>query len=1179
MLDATSTAVPSFLERWRHAGASERANYALYLSELCDILGVERPRPKQPGSAQNEYVFEMPVDRKFLDGTKVTNFIDLYRKGAFVLEAKQGAEAQLAPEAFTLTATPVATRKGIGVRGTTGWATEMLKARAQAEQYAKDLPNEHGWPPFLLVVDVGYCIELWADFSRTGKNYSQFPDRHRFRIFHDDDKETGRPTLADPAIRALLAQVWTQPLELDPSRHAAKVTRQIAGKLAELAKAMEHRRVEAGVEKKDHDSEEVALFLMRCLFTMFAEDVGILPKDSFRTILESLRAKPHLFAAKVSALWQEMDEGKTPYSGFIEGEMPKFNGKLFKGAQALPVSATQLELLIDAAKADWSQVEPAIFGTLLERALDEKERHKLGAHYTPRAYVERLVLPTVIEPLRAEWQTALAEANVYLVDKRRPQAIQRLREYHQHLCTVRVLDPACGTGNFLYVTLEHMKRLEGEVLQHIADLQKADRAAVLKAHDTPSKSVTPSQFKGIEVNPRAAILADVVLWIGYLQWHAHVISRTEWPYRPILGKFEVVERRDAVLDWDGAPMRRLVLDEAGKPVTRWDGVSVKKHPVTGLDVPDEDKRRIVEVLEHPKKASWPDADYVVGNPPFIGNWRMRSVLGDGYTEALRAAYPEVPDSVDFVMYWWQRAAELLRAGKIKRFGFITTNSITQTFNRRVMQQHFAGKDPLSLAFAVPDHPWVDATDGAAVRIGMTVAVPGESLPGQLFRVVGENPGKDEEVAVDVTQSSGVLHADLKIGANVTGARALLSNARLSSPGVKLHGAGFIVTREQAAALGLGRIPGLDEHIREYRNGKDLTAKSRDVLVIDLFGVTEDSVRREFPEVYQYLREQVWPERAANARDVYRVNWWIFGEPRRDFRPALAGLPRYLATVETAKHRVFQFLDATILPDNMLINVGTSDAWHLGVLSSRLHVVWARAAGGTLEDRPRYNKSVCFDPFPFPAATEPQQARIRALAEDLDAHRKRQQAQHPDLTLTGMYNVLQALRDGRVLTAKERTIHDQGLCTLLRQLHDDLDAAVLAAYDWPTGLEDEAILQRLCDLNAERVAEERQGLVRWLRPEFQNPARPDQGHKAELALVEVEDDAPELAAVQVPWPKKPVDMLAAVKKALAEARGPLTLDGLAAQFSGAQVLHVEAMLAALEAAGGALEVAGGTWVVG
>ena len=337
----------------------------------------------------------------------------------------------------------------------------------------------------------------------------------------------------------------------------------------------------------------------------------------------------------------------------------------------------------------------------------------------------------------------------------------------------------------------------------------------------------------------------------------------------------------------------------------------------------------------------------------------------------------------------------------------------------------------------------------------------------------------------------------------------------------LFGAGFIVTPEEAGKLE-GGAP-----IKNYRNGRDLTDRPRGVKVIDLFGLTAEDTRSRYPATYQWVYERVKPERDQNRDKAIQEKWWLFGRTRSELRPALKGLPRYIATVETAKHRTFQFLDADIAPDNMLVCVAIDDACTLGVLSSSVHVAWSLAAGGTLEDRPRYNKTRCFETFPFPTPTPEQQTRIRDLAEQLDAHRKRQQAQHATLTLTGMYNVLSKIRSGEPLSAKDKTIHEQGLVSVLQTLHDELDAAVLEAYGWadlstviPAHLKgascpalagiqaasdstpgaalpsvagagvtvslSEEILTRLVALNSERAREEAKGQIRWLRPAYQNP---------------------------------------------------------------------------------------------
>ena len=922
-----------------------------------------------------------------------------------ICECKQYAAVPVESPELALAAGTTAAPRNRVARGTEAWDRAMLEAQVQTENYAHALPRDEDPPPFLLVIDVGHVIELYADFSQKGKIYLPFPDARSHRIRLAD--------LGRDAVRSKLRTLWLDPRSLDPARESAEVTREVAGCLANLAKSFEQR----------HDPKGVAEFLCRCLFCMFAEDVGLLPKDSFTRFLDSLKADPGAFVPLIQGLFDEMNHGG--FSLTFRKKLLAFNGGLFAAANALPVNGAQLEALRLASSKQWQKVEPAIFGTLLERALAPDERHKLGAHYTPRAYVERLVLPTVIEPLREEWQGVRTAAVTLANRGELKKAIAGVRAYHHRLCSVRVLDPACGSGNFLYVALEHMKRLEGEVFD---------------------------------------------------------------------------------------------------------------------------------------------------------------VLG--------------------------------------RFGFITTNSIRQTFNRRVVKR--ALMEGISLRFAIPDHPWVDTSEGAAVRIAMTVGLLGNpfsgrgrveeappdpgAFPGDLLLVTHETPQEDGSSEIAFVTLRGRIGSGLNIGAGLEDAMSLQANAGLSSPGVKLHGSGFIVTPEEAKVLGFGKVKGLEKHIRPYRNGRDLTDRPRGVLVIDLFGLTAEEVRDRFPKVYEHVLRTVKTERDQNSRASYRKLWWIHGEPRRDFRPALAGLSRYIATFETGKHRFFQFLEAAVLPDNMLIAVASDDAFHLGVLSSRIHVVYALAAGGRLGygNDPRYNKTHCFDPFPFPDCTEKQKARIRKLAEELDAHRKRAQEKH-GLGLTDIYNVLEKVRavsapnvgpalaavprstqqngpatsadptasepgnspsTPEPLTPKERAVHEAAMVSTLRQLHDELDRAVADAYGWPWPLSDEEILERVVVLNAARATEEANGNIRWLRSEYQKPLFAGE-KQSTLGLADMPDSesgtakkpkAP--AKGKTAWPTGLADRVRAVEVALAGEEKPASAAELAKRFARARPADVAEILQTL-----------------
>lgn len=1078
--------VEDFIQRWNgREGGQERANYGGFLYELCDVLGVARPDPADASHEHNDYVFERAVRDIGRDGATSAKRIDLYKRDCFILEAKQSRQdkgnAKLVEGQLEM---PIGPKEGQGRRGAArSWDVLMMNARMQAENYVRLLPADHAPPPFVIVCDVGHCLEVYANFRRDGKAYDQFPDRQGFRIYLED--------LRNADVRARLKAIWTAPETLDPSRNAARVTRAIAERLAKVSKSL---------EDKKHAPDDVAMFLMRCLFTMFAEDVGLLPEKCFHDLLKACEANPDAFPHEMELLWKAMDKGE--YASAAKKKLKRFNGEFFKNPKAIPLDSSEIFELRNAAAHNWKEVEPAIFGTLVEQALSTTERKKLGAHYTPRAYVERLVHATIIDPLRAEWTGVLATVEKLKSAKRNDAAIDAVQKFHDGLCGLRILDPACGTGNFLYVALELLKRLEGEVLEALVDLGGQEGLS-FSGHN-----IDPHQFLGMELNPRAAAIAELVLWIGYLQWYFRTVKGE--PAEPILKAFHNIQVMDAVL------------------------------------TPDRTKRPV-----------WPEADFIVGNPPFIGGKDVRARLGDDYAEALWKAHKGlVNESADFVMYWWDRAAELLTAKKtaLRRFGLVTTNSISQVFQRRVMERHLSAKKPVSLVMAIADHPWTKATkDSAAVRIAMSVAEAGKH-EGVLYEVTAESGLESDSPKIDLKESRGTIHSDLTVGVDVGKAKALKANEGLSNRGVVLHGAGFIVTPEKAKALGLGTIPGLDKHIRDYRNGRDLTARPRGVMVIDLFGLEAEDVRQKFPAVYQHVLAEVKPERDTNNRETRKLNWWIFGEPISTFRPALANQPRYIATVETTKHRVFQFLDASILPDNKLVAIGLNDALHLGVLSTRLHGVWALRTGGWLGmgNDPVYVKTKCFDPFPFPDASEAQKSAIRTIAEELDAHRKRVLAAHAHLTLTGLYNVLEELRAGTApdaLEPKSRQIFDDGLVLILKELHDRLDSEVFAAYGWPADLSDDEILARLVALNATRAKEEARGHVRWLRPEYQIPRFGSVKEKAELDLVGGRTGESEAAPAgpKPSFPDADVAQTANVMAVLARASTPLSAAAIASHF--------------------------------
>jgi hypothetical protein len=1160
-IDFVPDLIDNFIAEWAPTGGSELANTQSFVNGLCGLIGVDPPKGSRPDDTHNDYVFERRVFQKEADGTESFGRIDAYKRHCFVLEAKQGSDADRKAaeqgeadlDIFGQTAA-ARFKRGTAKRGTPAWSKAMVEARGQAERYAKALPIDHGWPPFLLVTDVGHCIDVYADFSGTGKQYTQFPDAARFRIALDD--------LRDEEVRTRLATIWTDPLSLDPSKEAARVTREIAGHLAELSKRL---------EKREQNPTKVADFLMRCLFTMFAEDVKLIPEGSFTEFLTRMKERPENFAPSLSGIWLAMDKGGLAGMLGKAGEtVLRFNGYLFKDTSAIALNADEIGLLIEAATHKWNHVEPAIFGTLLERALDGKERAKLGAHYTPRAYVERLVMPTIMEPLRADWAGVQAAAGQLIEAGKAEDAHAVIEKFHSQLAQTKVLDPACGTGNFLYVALARMKELEGEVIGRLVELEPegaSQYVAELSGH-----TITPENFLGIEINPRAAAIAQLVLWIGYLQWHFRVNGEGKVPPEPVLRDVKTIENRDALITWDKKVLER---DQHGKPLTIWDGTTMKRHPVTKELVPDETGRMEIYRYVKPRAANWPKANYIIGNPPFIGNKKMRDRLGDGYTEAVRKAYSGINESVDFVMYWWATSAKKLVNGNSRRFGFITTNSITQVSNRSVIQRSGA-----KLLFAIPDHPWVDGNDGAAVRIALTCAGV-DSVSPQLLTVAQEGR-LDEQTGENWVALVGggvdTINANLTTGAATNLAVALKANSGISFMGVIPKGNGFHVSAEQASRFGLS-IDDKHPAVRRYLNGSDLADAKPFRLILDFFEMSEAEIRARSPAAFQHLMTTMQAERHSKSgvtadSKSYAEKWWSYAKPRPEMRKALRNLDRYIATVETSKYRWFTFLDAKVLPDQKIRVVASADALFMGVLSSRIHVTWALATGGLVGPTPTWTNTTCFEPFPFPAdVPDLLKARIRAEAEALDALRKQVLAAHDDLTLTGLYNVLEALKAGRALTDKERDIHDRGLVTLIRQHHDAIDTAVAEAYGWPADLSDEDILTRLVALNKQRAAEEAKGQIRWLRPAFQAPGAVAPQVNATLDLGDAPVTAP---ATIIPWPKTLPEQVSAVAAILSAAPAPQHPNEIARAIKGTNAKGVTPVLDALTAIGQARKLADGRY---
>ncbi len=816
-LPSADPAIASFVARWSGVvGGAERANYTIFVSELCDALGLEKPGIATGGTLGN-YQYDGPVPGGSLGGGM--GFADVYRRNHFILEAKQSklpAADRDTPELFDIAPSAPVTPSGAR------YDQLMRDARRQAESYAHSLPGSHAPVPFLIVCDVGRAFELYFDYAGNGRGYGFFPNKQQYRIaLADLASDTLLPGV-DRTAADVLRAIWTHPTSIDPRVRSADVTRDVARKLAQVSLHLEEegrrelkRRGTADAEHEAELVEGTALFLMRILFCMFAEDIGLLPKDRFTEFLQSC-VRPYnpdnpgdlideqTLRNGLVSLWQAMDtpNAEARYAFALREPVRYFNGGLFGRRDFYRLARNDLDSLIDAARHRWTNVEPAIFGTLLEQALSTQDRAKLGAHYTPRPYVERLVQATITDVLGAEWEEVQDQIRAWVSVGEDAQALAGAQSFLTYLQRQRVLDPACGTGNFLYVAMETLLRMESDVIETIATLG-----------GTATPAIGPQNFFGLELNPRAAVIAELVLWIGWLRWRT--------ANDPAAVPDPVLRRTQAINFGSGHGYDAILArDEAG------------------------------EIVQPPQPATWPEAEFIVGNPPFIGKGKdMREALGNSYVDALPSAYAAVPKSADFVMFWWDRAARELQTST-RRFGLISTNSIRQVFNRKVVQAHLQNNEnPVSLIWVVHDHPWrASVKDAAVVRISMTVGQK-KRAEGALLTVVQEDYLKTDNPRITFDKATGIIHADLSVGANASQSIALQSNDAISWNGVMLASRGFLPSEPEIIAIQAHHEGTI---LRKFLSGKDMTGRNRSRLIIDPSDMGEGELRRRYPVSYDLL---------------------------------------------------------------------------------------------------------------------------------------------------------------------------------------------------------------------------------------------------------------------------------------------------------------------------------------
>jgi len=924
-----STLTPyDFAAKWHKVALKETASYVDHFNDLCRLIG--QPTPIEADPKGEWFCFQAPARKP--DGSQ--GFADVWRKDRFIWEYK-------------------------------GKNADLSKAYQQILGYRDALLN----PPLLVVSDM-VTIEVHTNFNNTVS---------QTRVIRLDD-------LLTPDGLAKLRAIFDDPGFFRTTETPDDVTKKAATEFARLAESLRRR---------GYDPERAAHFLMRLLFCLFAEDIGLLPRGLFTQLVQRNKADPAKFQQRVSALFEAMAHG----GDFGVEDIPWFDGGLFADGEALELNAQNLETLAATATLNWASVEPSIFGTLFERSLDPGKRAQLGAHYTSRDDILLIVEPVLMAPLRRRWAEVQAEAQA-LIERRdaakagatRDRATaalnKLLRDFGDELAAVRVLDPACGSGNFLYVALKQLLDLWKEVGLF---------AATHGSGGLLPWQISPRQLYGIETNPYAHELASVVVWIGYLQWH-YENGIQQWP-RPLLERLDNIRRMDAILAYD----------EAGRPV----------------------------------EPAWPPADVIIGNPPFLGDRRMRGELGDEYVNDLRKLYlGRIPESSDLVCYWFEKARALISADSAQRAGLLATNSIRGGSNRAVLDRI---KQTGDIFMAWSDRPWI--LDGAAVRVSM----------------VGFDDGAQTERMLD-GQSVPTINSDLTASVDITQAEPLEENAELSFIGTQKSGPFEIDGSLAQTMLSLKGNPNgrpNSDVVKPWVNGSDITDRSRGIWIIDFGSKTslEDAALYEQP--FEYVRHHVKPIRDIVRRKSHRDRWWLFGDTRPGMRDAISALNRYIATPRVSKHRLFAWLEPNVIPDSAVAVIARSDDYFFGVLHSRAHELWALRQGTSLEDRPRYTPTTTFETFPFPwppghePADDPRVEAIADAARDLvtkrDAWLNPEGATPADLkkrTLTNLYN--------------DRP-------TWLDLAHQRLDRAVLDAYGWPHDLSDDDLLARLLVLNLARAA--------------------------------------------------------------------------------------------------------------
>ena len=826
-----------FIKIWKDNPLSERGGAQGYCDDLCEVLGVDKPR--KAGEYQYEY------------GAAKTSggngWADVWKRGYFGWENKKPNR-------------------------------DLRAALKQLTDYSLALEN----PPLLIVCD-RERIEIHTAF--TG-----YPDQIRTILLADVGK---------PENLQILRWVFTDPLKLRPIKSSSAITEEAAGKFAEIADSMRNRGI---------PPQEVAHFLMQCIFCMFAEDEGLLPTNIFSNLLNKTTSDIARATNRLSDLFKAMRKG----GNYGDDLIGYFNGGLFKEINIPQLTLPELQSLAStASEMDWRAIEPAIFGTLFERGLNPKKRSQLGAHYTDTHTIMRIIDPVIKQPLLTAWEetkpaiTASIQKSKKEKDKFYKEAYRLFQTFLEQLRNFRVLDPACGSGNFLYLALKTLKDIEKQVNIDAEQLGLQRQVSI---------EVSPSNVLGIEIDPYAAELARITVWIGELQWMLQ--NGYEYNKNPILKALNNIENRDALLNADGS------------------------------------------------EAEWPTTNVILGNPPFLGGSKKRRELGDDYFNLLskiygyRENYERVPNGADLVCYWFQKSHEQINNKKCSAAGLVSTNSIRGGSNRTVLD-HICEQGRIFNAW--PDEDWVN--DGAAVRVSL-ICFDG-------YRHVNQNTLSNKIVSHIHSDLTGSVDNSVS---DLTAAKIMKNNLAVCFMGASKKGP-FDITGEDAREWLKSPNPnGLPNHlvVRPLYNAMDVSRRSGDRWIVDFGTIMPEAEASLYESPFEHVVKNVKPISEKNSDAIVALNWWRLARPRTDMRVALAGLRRYIATPAVSKHRTFVWLDETILPDQALLAFARADDATFGILHSRFHELWSLRMCTWMGkgNDPRYTPTTCFETFPFPEGLTP-----------------------------------------------------------------------------------------------------------------------------------------------------------------------------------------------------------------